>query len=64
MLGQCPANVKEAVNTFSACSSSLMLPEGIATSIGAKTPIGERTGFLVGEQECVALRAKTSCSTL
>lgn len=37
MLGQCPANVKETVNIISSCSTSLLLPQGIATSVGAKT---------------------------
>lgn len=34
MLGHCPANVKAYVNTISGCSSSLLLPQGIVTSIG------------------------------
>lgn len=40
MSGQCPANVKANENTISGCSSSLLLPQGIVTSVGIKTPSG------------------------
>ena len=40
VLSQCPVNVKETVNTISGCSCCLLLPQGIATSIGARTSSG------------------------
>lgn len=65
-LGQCPANVKETVNIISGCSSSLLLPQGIATFVGAKTL--RRTALASYSVNMSALpsvpkRAVAQCST-